>query len=61
MKRIICLLLTLLLCVTLLGCDKDFSGELPKLSENEIEKIEFDEENYIYGERGTGWQDFSTE
>jgi len=24
-------------------------GELPKLSEDEIEKVEFDEENYIYG------------
>lgn len=49
MKKVLCLLLTVFLCVTLWGCDKEFSGELPKLSENELEKIEFDEENYIYG------------
>ena len=49
MKKLLCLLLTLLLCVTLLGCGKESSGELPKLSENEFEKIESDGENYIYG------------
>ena len=49
MKKVLCLLLTLLLCVTLLGCDNDSSGKLPQLSDDEIERIEFDEENYIYG------------
>ena len=46
MKRSICLLLTLLLCVSLCSCNKENMGELPKLSEDEIEKVEFDEEKY---------------
>lgn len=50
MKKLLCLLLTLLLCVTLLGCDKDNTTETdPSLSIDETNTVSVEEIDYVYG------------